>query len=422
MKKSNNGFSVLEAALILFVLAVLVGSSVVAWDRFSGNMANAPSKPQYANANLAVGYALVNASKFQRVDKSTKYTAMLASVYKTHDNVNTVIFEGNDAGFSDSGLYIYDLGANAIYKIASGGSDAARIMSDHYVVYGFGEQHSDGTTNSIIVLNLQTGEKKTIVKGNAMQLTGNDCCAVSPDGLKLAIPEKDKVLVWDITDDSTRFIPANLNPFREGFPTDPAFFKTAPYFEEISYPTLAWVDNTTVVYADHPPVITNADNTNTPSPNKLYLLNIDTQTSTPFQDVNEAFYGVTVVNDGRTILADNLDNVYQFDVATRTGNLIGAGGSAQWRMYSADGSTVYAFTGGVGAENTFSFNIAAGKMNGLNLLLPEFGDISYARPESWIGDHLLLIKLADYNANPSHEWEVVYDTVADKVVQSVQVN
>lgn len=422
MSKNTRGFSALEAIIVLFVLTALVGITFIAWDRFSGSAANVPAKRQYANANLAVGYTLVNTSKFQRVDKSTKYTAMLASVYKTHDNVNTVLFEGNDAGFNDSSLYLYDLSANAIYKIASGGSDAARIMSDHYVVYGFGEQHSDGTTNSVIVLNLQTGEKKTIVEGNAMQLTGNDCCAVSPDGLKLAIPEKNKVLVWNLADGSTRYIPATLNPFSEGFPTDPAFFKAAPYFEEISYPNLAWVNNTSLVYVDHPPIIMNADNTNTPSPNRLYLLDTDSEVSTPFQDVNAAFYDVTVTNNGQTIIADNLDDVYKFDVQTHEGTPVAAGGSAQWRMYSADGSTVYAFTGGVGSENTFSFNVDTAEKNGLNLLLPEFGDVSYARPESWIGDHLLLVKLAAYNANPSQEWEVVYDTAADKVVQSVRVN
>lgn len=421
MKKYTLGFSILEAIFILFVLIVLVGISFVVWDRFSSGAANVPSKPQYANANLAVGYTLVNAKKLQKVDKSSKYTALLAATYKAYNNINTVIFEGNDFGFNDSGLFLYKLDDNSVYKIASGGSDAARIMSDHYVVYGYSEQHSDGTTNSIIVLDLQTGEKRTIIQGSAAELTGNNCCAVSPDGLKLAIPEKNKILVWNITDGSTRSISANLNPFSEGFPTDPAFFKKAPYFQEMSYPTLVWVNNTTLVYADHPPIIMNADNTNTPSPNKLYLLDTDSQVSTALQDVNDAFYNVTVTNNGQTILADNLDDVYKFNVQTHEGTPMAAGGSALWRMYSADGSTVYAFTGGVGAENTFSFNLDTDKENGLNLLLPEFGDINYARPESWIGDHLLLIKLANNNANPSQEWEVVYDTAADKVVQSTQV-
>lgn len=422
MKKNTRGFSVLEAIIVLFVLTVLVGASFVMWDRFAGSAANVPAKPQYANANLAVGYTLVNAKKLQRVEKSSKYTSLLAATYKAYDNINTVLFEGNDFGFNDSGLFLYKLDDNSIYKIASGGSDAARIMSDHYVVYGYAEQHSDGTTNSIIVLDLQTGEKRTIAQGSAAQLTGNDCCAVSPDGLKLAIPEKDKVLIWNVTDGSTRSIAANVNPFSEGFPTDPAFFKKAPYFEEMSYPTLVWANNTTVVYADHPPIIMNADDTNTPSPNKLYLLDTDTQVSTPLQDVNEAFYNVTVANNGQTVFADDLDNVYKFDLQTHAGTLLAAGGSAQWRMYSADGTTVYAFTGGVGSENTFSVKFATGEQNGLDLLLPEFGDISYARPESWISDHLLLIKLANYNANPAREWEIVYDTATDKVVQSAQIN
>ncbi len=422
MKKHAHGFSALEAIFVLFVLIVLVAVGFVVWDRLSNGTAKVPAKQQYANDNLTVGYTLVNATKLQRVEKSSKYTALLASTYKAYNSINTVIFEGNDFGLNDSGLFLYKLDDNSIYKIASGGSDDARIMSDHFVVYGFAVQHSDGTTNSIIALDLQTGERRTIVQGSAAQLTGNNCCAVSPDGLKLAIPEKGQILVWNIIDGSTRTIAANVNPFSQGFPTGPEFFKQAPYFQEMSYPKLVWADNTTLVYADHPPIIMNADNTNTPSSNKLYLLNTDSQVSTPLQDINAAFYDVTVTNNGQTLFADNLDDVYKFDLQTYEGKLVGAGGSAQWRMYSADGSTVYAFTGGVGSDNTFSFNIDTAEENGLDLLLPEFGEISYARPASWIGDHLLLIKLANYNANPVEEWEVVYDTAAGKVIQSVRVN
>lgn len=429
LKSNQLGFSAVEALIVLIILGAigLVGYKV--WHKtFPSITSNnhsvlADAKTQYSGAQLTAGYLNFASSKFQLVSNLSPQVRVFKPVYNANPSINSVIFEGNLLGFGNSGLYLYDIAHNSAYKIADGGSSAARIMSDHYVVYGYGQQNSSGTDNSIIVLNLQTGVKQTIVEGNAMQLTGNDCCAVSPDGLKLAIPEKDKVLIWNAQDGTTQTIKAQLDPFSIGFPTDKSFYQKAPYFVEMNYPALAWLDNSTIVFANHPPTTMNSNGNTHPTNNQLYLLNTSDQTSRPLQDVNDGLYNVDVANNGQTIFADNATSIYKFDPQTLTGKLLTSNGGA-FNMYSPDGSKVFVFQGLYTPGADVSLDASNPPAQSTLNVVPNVLDnpqISQVIPEAWISDHQMLIKITATKSAQNHEWEGVYDATANKVTQYVQV-
>ena len=429
LKNNQKGFSAVEALIISVILVVVGFISYRLWNKSSINSFNnhavlADAKLQYGGAQLTTGYLTFDSTKFQQVSQLSQQVSVFKPVYEANSNINSVVFEGNVLGYGNSGLYLYDIAHNTAYKIASGGSSAARIMSDHYVVYGYEQQNSSGTDNSVIVLNLQTGDKQTIVDGNATQLTGNDCCAVSPDGLKLAIPEMNKVLIWNAQDNTIQTISAQLNPFSAGFPTDKSFYQKSPYFMEMNYPTLAWLDNSTIVFANHPPTTMNSSGNTSPTNNQLYLLNISSQTAKPFQNVNDGLYNVDVTNNGQTLFADNATSIYQFDPQALTGKLLTSSAGA-FNMYSSDGSKAFIFQGlySPGADVSISVTDPTTQVP-LNVVPAGLDEaqISQVIPEAWISDHQMLIKITATKSVQNHEWEGVYDITTNKVTQYVQVS
>ena len=428
LKKNQKGFSIVEALIVLVILGIVGFIGYRVWHKSSNNGSNnhtvlADAKPQYAGAQLTAGYLTFNSAKFQPVSQLSQQVNLLKPVYEANSSINSVVFEGNVLGFGNSGLYLYDIAHNTAYKIASGGSSAARIMSNHYVVYGYGQQNSSGTNNSIIVLNLQTGVKQTIVEGNATQLTGNDCCAVSPDGLELAIPEKNKILVWNAQNNITQSIPAQLDPFSANFPTNKSFYQNSPYFVEMNYPTLAWLNDSTIVYANHPPTTMDSNGNTSPTNNQLYLLNLSDQTSKPLQNINDGLYNVAVANNGQSIFADNATSIYQFDPQTLSGKLLTSSGGA-FNMYSPDGSKIFIFQSLYSPNADFSIDVTDPTTQiPLNVVPPGLNQaqISQVIPESWISNHQMLLKITATNSVQNHEWEGVYDTTTNKVTEYIQV-
>lgn len=428
MKRNEYGFSAFEALLVLVIIGVIGFVGYKTWSRLkttnsSSHTILAKAKQQYSGEKLTAGYLKIAPSKFEEIGKLTEQVGPIKAALENNPNINSILFIGNELGFSDSALYHYDISNNKVHKIADGGSSAARIMSDHYVVYGFGKQNSDGTQLSVIVLNLQTGEKKTIVEGDATQLTGNFCCAVSPDGLKLAIPQKGKILVWNAQDNTTTVVTADLDPFSEGFPTDKSFFKASPYFVEMGYPNLAWLNNTKIVYANHPPHSMNSSGNTTPTNNNLLILDTEHQDSKPFKDLNIGIYDLIVTNNGKRIFADNGPSIYQFDPETLDSKLL-AYTNWGFNKYSPDGSKFFNFQTphSIGSDTGFSVSTPDNlfTINGVPDGLDE-AQISQIMPESWISDKLLLIKILANNPFQSHEWEGVYDSEANKVIQYVEV-
>jgi len=429
MKRNENGFSAFEALLVLVIIGVIGFVGYKTWSRLkttnsSSHTILAKAKQQYSGKKFTAGYLKIAPSKFEEIGKLTEQVGPIKAALENNPNINSILFEGNELGFSDSALYLYDISNNKVHKIADGGSSAARIMSDHYVVYGFSKQNSDGTQLSVIVLNLQTGEKKTIVEGDATQLTGNNCCAVSPDGLKLAIPQKGKILVWNAQNNTTIAVTADLDPFSEGFPTDKSFFKVSPYFVEMGYPNLAWLNNTKIAYANHPPHSMNSNGSTTPTNNNLLILDTEHQDSKPFKNLNIGIANLIATNNGKRIFADNGPSIYQFDPETLDSKLL-AYTNWGFNSYSPDGSKFFNFQAlhSIGSDTGFSVNTPDNlfTINGVPDGVDE-AQISQIIPESWISDNLLLIKIYANNPFQSYEWEGVYDSGANKVIQYVQVN
>ena len=429
LSKIQTGFSTIEVFIILIVVVLIGVVGYKVWHKTAVTGSDhhtvlADAKPQYASTKLAAGYLSFNASKFQPASKLSQ-SNFFVPVYNADHNINSIVFEGNIFNYGNSGLYIYNIANNTVYKIANGGSSAARIMSNHYVVYGFSKQNTDGTYHSIIVLNLQTGTKQTLVEGNATQLTGNSCCAVSPNGLQLAIPEKNQILIWNIQDNTMHSIPVQLDPFSANFPTSPSFYQKAPYYEEMNYPTLAWLNNTNIIYANHPPtsVIDSSGNVG-PINNQLYLLNTISQTSQPFQNIHDGIYDVYVADNGGTVFADSATSIYQFNPQTLTGAFL-TSANGTFDMYSPDGNKVFIFQETYTPDGDISVNVAnpsiQTQLNDVPASLSGY-KISGVNPESWISDHQMLIKIYASQSNQTIEWEGVYNTETNQVTQYAQVN
>lgn len=231
--------------------------------------------PQFPTSKSVAGYLKFDSSKFKPVDTLKNDNFALSASKDASPKVNTLIFQGDLFNINQSGLYLYDIAKNQTYKITDGGG-SPRIMSDHFLLYGLQTASGQKATNSAVLLNMLTGEKKTVVEGDATDLANSFCCTVSPDGFKLAIPRAGKIDIWDIRDDSTISIPAQINPFH--VVTGAA---NVPYYDEIDYPTMAWLDNQTLIFADKPPTDIRVDSkgnvNNDPVANNLYTLDVTTK-------------------------------------------------------------------------------------------------------------------------------------------------
>jgi len=374
------------------------------------------AKPQFFEGDSVAGYITYDPVKFKEVTKSN-----LPQIQPTDPNVNAVIVQANIVSFSDSGLYLYDLKTNKTFRLTDGGG-SPRIMSDHFLLYGFDTGSGKDKQLGGKLLNLKTGETKTVFTGAPEAVPGTVCCSVSPDGFKAAFVQKDKISIWDIRTGKTTDYTATVNPI------DPHFSRTSAndYAVEMSYAAPVWLDNNTIVYADKPAASQVV--ANQPAQivdDKVYELNTQSGTSTALKGVSGGVYNLYA--SGGSIFMDQnpLDQAYTQISLLENDSARPLGINPGWAMISPDGDKVY-FFGTLDSQNNYSVvdvnasdpNVAPAAFD------PHIPGVSVTQvlPRGWAGpDRMILAETNTANVK-NHEYIVIFNVATNKVEQYLQVN
>ena len=387
------------------------------------------AKPQYPSGDYVAGYLEYDPDVFEEITPQLKIQNTIKQEFSEQDKNKVVVFPGNILGFEESGLYLYDLSNNKAMKLTDGGG-SPRIMSDHFIIYGSSRQEGNSTIIGFELLDLQNGEKTTITNGDMFEFADSSCCSVSPDGFKLAIPRKDKIDVWDIRDSSIKTFPVTLSPLSKNFPTDKEFYKGAPYFTEISYPTPTWLDNEIILFADGTPTSVRVDMDGTinkdPENNTIYALNINSGVPEKLENSEGRTYEIYTSNDGKMIFLEQADSIIKIDLP---GNIMSditpsAGGDV-WNMFSLAGNRLYTFPVIHGSDDYLSYDLSqeASMPERFNPLPSEINEAEVTQiiPEAWLDEDLMLIKITETNSAVNKEYEAIYSVTTNKVLQYIEL-
>ncbi len=404
------------AAIYFLVLHKTKSPAPVASTPPSGSVLQSAKKQYFLNDSVA-GYINYDPSAFKEVD-----TTKLPTIPAADPNVNTIIVQANVVGFSDSGLYLYDLKANKTYRLTDGGG-SPRIMSDHYLLYGF--DTGSGTTKRLggKLLNLQTGQTQTVFSDTPENVPGTICCSVSPDGFRAAFVQKNKISVWDIRTQKFTDYAATVNPI------DPNFSRTSTndYNTENSYATPAWLDNDTIIYTDKP-----ADS---PVANQ------------PAQIVDDTLYKLTLSDDKNTEITTNTSGIY--NIYTAAGSTfvdevpVSSPGNSQISLVLLDGTAprtigsnpgfalvspsalgVYMFS----TQDSGGYTMLKTDANDPNQAPSAFDPhisgikVSQILPRGWIDNDRMLLAELDTAGTQNHEYIAVYNSTTNKVEQYLKIN
>lgn len=380
------------------------------------------AKKQYFLNDTVAGYVNYKPSVFKEI-QDTK----LPTIPPADPSVNVIIVQANIVGFNDSGLYLYDIGANKTYQLTKGGG-SPRIMSNHYLLYGFDTGSGANKRLGGKLLDLQTGKTQTIFSNAPEKVPGTVCCSVSPDGYKAAFVQKDKVSVWDIRTAKMTDYAATVNPI------DPHFSRTATndYNVEISYARPVWLDNDSIVYTDKPAATEVGGNQpKAIVDNTLYQLNTKTGKSTPIKTDASGIYDIYVVNDAIFINAVPTDQDYaQISIISKGSDgynirplginnghiMISPTGDRIYTFDSLDGPNAYTYMGTSDGDFSNSPNYGA-----FNPLIKGVA-ISGVLPQGWLDDSRMLLSETDTAGVQTHEYIAVYNVKTDKVEQYIQIN
>jgi hypothetical protein len=375
----------------------------------------ASAKPQYTQKDSVAGYLQYDASKFKEVT-----TLGLPPAKSTDPNVNVVIVQANVVSYADAGLYLYDLSTNKSYQLTTGGG-SPRIMSDHFLLYGFDEQVDGKQTLGGKLLDLNTGVVKTIFSGLPADLPGNVCCSVSPDGYKAIFPQKDKIGIFDIRTNVVTNYNATVAPVAAGSVTT-----TSP--TEISYAAPVWVDNNSIIYADKPATTTlmvNGFATKPPADTNLFSLDLGAGKSTEIPTGSSGIYDIysrgtdTFVNEYTTDTKVNQFSKLATIATAKSDVLANTGNSFQ--LLSPKGDKLYLFptltkTGGYTVIDTATKTGTA-----FNPVPADITSISQIIPKGWAGQDSIIIQILDTATATNHEYIGIYNTTSNKVEQYTKI-
>lgn len=407
---------VIGIAVLVYLLSVNKTDSNNLASSTKPSVLNSAKKQYYLNDSVA-GYISYKPAVFKEVEATKLPTIPLAD-----PDVNVIIVQANLVGFSDSGLYLYDLKANKTYRLTDGGG-SPRLMSDHYLLYGFDIGSGVNKRLGGKLLNLQTGQTQTVFSDTPENVAGTICCSVSPDGFKAAFVQKNKISVWDIRTQKTIDYTATVNPI------DPNFSRTSAndYNTENSYATPQWLDNDTLIYTDKP-----AD-----SP-------VDNQ---PAKIVDDTLYKLSLSDDKSTELKTNASGIYDIYVAAGSTFvdevLVSSPGSSQISLILLDGTEgrtigfnpgfvlispsglgVYTFS----TQDSGGYTVLKTDANDPNTAPTAFNPhingvkVSQILPRGWIDNDRMLLAELDTAGTQNHEYIAVYNTTTDKVDQYLQIN
>jgi hypothetical protein len=374
------------------------------------------AKKQYFLNDAVAGYISYKPEAFKEVTVSK-----LPQIPTADAGVNVVIVQANIVGFSDSGLYLYDLSTNKTYKLTDGGG-SPRIMSDHYLLYAF--DTGSGTTKRLggKLLNLQTGQTQTVFSDTPENVPGTVCCSVSPDGLKAAFVQKNKISIWDINTQKSTDYTATVAPI------DPNFSRTSAndYNVEGSYATPAWLDNTTLVYTDK--VAASLVVANQPKQtvdDTLYKLDFTSGKSTEIKTDKSGIYNLYV--NGSSIFLDEepMGQTYtQISVIPAGSEEIHPLGiNPGFALISPDGNKVYLFAT---QDSKFAYSTVTVNQDSSQpgTFDPHITGVTVSQilPRGFIDKDRMILAELDTAGTQDHEYIAVYNTATDKVEQYLKIN
>lgn len=375
------------------------------------------AKRQYFLNDSVAGFINYKPIAFKEVS-ATK----LPTIPQANPSINTIIVQANVVGFSDSGLYLYDLKANKTYKLTDGGG-SPRIMSDHYLLYAFDTGNGKNKRLGGKLLDLQTGKTQTVFSDNPENVPGTVCCSVSPDGFKAAFVQKDKISIWDIRTQSSTNYTATVNPI------DPNFSRTTAngYNTENSYATPAWLDNENIIYSNKP-----ADSpvSNQPAQivdDTLYKLALSDGKSIEITTSESGIYSI-YVEAGSTFVdeipvgqtSSQISLVLLDGMAPRTIGL-----NPGFALVSPSALNVYMFST---LDSGGYYSVIKTDANDPNVASVAFNPhipgvtISQILPRGWIDNNRMLLAELDTAGTQNHEYIAIYNTTTDKVEQYLKIN
>lgn len=370
-------------------------------------------KKQYAFGDSVAGYINYKPQAFKEIT-----TAKIPTISQVSPDINSVIVEANITGFSGSGLFLYDLKTNKTYQLTDGGG-APRIMSDHYLLYGFDTGSGANKRLGGKLLDLQTGKTTTVFSDTPENTPGTNCCSVSPDGYKAAFVQKDKISVYDIRTDKTTPYTVKLTAI------DPHFSRTASndYNVEMSYATPQWLDNDTLIYSDNVAAseVTAGQAKQTVQDN-LFSLNLTDNKSTSIAIDKGGIYNLYTANgsiylDIEPMGETSTNLVYIKDAESKPLTL---GPGLGFNIVSPDGARIYTFSPGA---NFVVYEPATGTSptdSAFNPTIPD-AKINEVLPRGWAGPDRMIVTELDTATAQTHEYIAVYNVTTNKLEQSVMV-
>lgn len=423
-KPRRKKLTLIAIALILVLAGGIIYYFVtknVTTTKTAGNETNqqlASAKPQFSYGDSVAGYLKYDSTKFKEVK-----SVGLPSVRSADANVNVVIVAANVVSYGESGLYLYDLSTNKSYKLTSGGEDP-RIMSDHFLVYGFDEGSGSDKKLGARLLDLKTGEDKIIFAAAPESVPGTVCCSVSPNGFKLALPQKEKITVWDIRSGTAKDYPATLNPIGEGFSRTAA----NDYAVEMSYASPVWADNDSVVYADQPAtkyIIVDNATTKPVIDTNLFLLNLTNGESNQLTTDKSGIYDIYTREEGGLIFTNEVTvdtNINQFTEQTLDNEPeVLATTFYNFVSLSPKGDKLYIFPTLYEAGGYTSVDTNTKSTKTFNPLPTDISKVSQIIPKGWAGEDRIILEILDTAGTTDHEYIAIYNTTSDKIEQYTTV-
>ena len=284
---------------------------------------------QYSSQYFSTGYVQYDARKLKTISADVpKIEPILPKSADASDK--EVVFMADLSAVSTKRLIMYDVASGISYLVnedkSVGNYYNAHIMSNHYVVFAVLSQ-SDPVTNTTAIksFDLDTGVTKTILSGKSSEIPIALCCSVSPDGLRMAIPATNTLLIYQAGEDK----PTSFNVGLKVFPDTKGSAANDDYAASQrngNYPGLVWLDDNKVMFAKGNPYAWTVDSSGShlsTSNNGLAIYNLaDNTTKDVARTSNAAIKQFwvdgstiifTVVNkdlNGLTILKyDNFDQV-----------------------------------------------------------------------------------------------------------------
>lgn len=213
---------------------------------------------QFGTQYFTAGYVDYEPEEFEEANIEIPKIEVVLPAPVENSTDKAVIFM-NDLEVGDNNLrrlLMYDFDTKTTYVVdedqSVGGYSNAKIMSNHFVAYTTTTQIDPLTsTTAIKVTNLLTGEKLTIMSDKSANLPASLCCSVSPDGLRMLIPQPGEFLIYQAGEKTPASFDADIQPFPDVAGNDNDDYAASQ--RNFGYPGIEWLNTNTFMYTKgHP--------------------------------------------------------------------------------------------------------------------------------------------------------------------------